>query len=71
MSTAGGCISLRALAGLRPELVPVVEIVEVLPTVHNPTILELKDNAAARVQLLAIPLRDVVMNTHYEAIIAC
>src|SRR5204862_4485496 len=43
-----------APAGLRPELVPSVEIVKVLPTVSNPAVLELEDDAVANIQVLAV-----------------
>ena len=56
-------------AGLRPELVPSVEVVKVFPTVDNPALLELEDDAAANVQVLAIPLRAVVMNADHPAVI--
>jgi hypothetical protein len=47
---------------LRPELVPRVEIVKVLPTVNNPAVLEFKDHAVACNQVLAIPVRDAALN---------
>ena len=64
--------ALRALpapAGLRPELVPSVEVEKVLPTVNNPAVLELEDDAAANIQVLAVPLRAVVMNADHAAVI--
>ena len=43
-------------AGLRPELVPSVEVLKVLPTVGDPAVLELEDDAVANLQLLAVSL---------------
>src|SRR3990172_6896288 len=56
-------------AGLRPELVPSVEVVKVLPTVDNPAVLELEDDAAANIQAIAAPLCAVVMNADHAAVI--
>src|SRR3970040_93452 len=44
---------------LRPELVPVVEVVEVLATGDHAAVLDLEDDAAVGVQLLAVPPRAV------------
>ena len=33
-----------------------------LPTVNNPAVLELEDDAAVNIQMLAVPLRAVVMD---------
>ena len=41
-------------AGLRPELVPGVEVVKVLPTVGNPAVFRLEDDAVANIQVLAV-----------------
>ena len=43
----------RCAAGLRPELVPSVEVVKVLPTFSNPAVLELEGDAAVNIQVLA------------------
>jgi hypothetical protein len=51
-----------APAGLRPELVPSVEVVKVLPTVNNPAVLEFNDDAVANIQMLAIPVRDAALD---------
>ena len=40
-----------------------------LPTVNNPAVLELEDEAAGNIQVLAAPLRAVVMNADHAAII--
>jgi hypothetical protein len=37
----------------------------VLPTVSNPAVLELEDETAFNIQLLAAPLRGVVMNGNH------
>jgi len=58
-------------AGLRPELVPRVEVVKVLPTVSNPAVLELKDDAAINIQALAASLRAVVMSADHAPLIIC
>src|SRR5439155_8602610 len=59
----------RHARGLRPELVPSVEVENVLPTVNNPAVLELEDDAAVNIQMLAVPLRAVVMNTDHAAVV--
>jgi len=41
----------------------------VLPTVNNPAVLELEDDAAANIQVLAVPLRAVVMNADHAAVV--
>jgi hypothetical protein len=43
--------------------------VKVFPTVNNPAVLELEDDAAANIQLLAAPLRAVVMNADHAAVV--
>jgi hypothetical protein len=45
-----------ALGGLRPEFVPGVEVVKVLPTLGYPAILELEDDATVNFQVLAVSL---------------
>ena len=40
-----------------------------LPTVNNPAVLELEDDAAANIQVLAVPLRAVVMNADHAAVV--
>ena len=42
-----------------------------LPTVRNPAVLELEDDAAVNIQLLAVSLRSVVMNADHAAVIIC
>jgi hypothetical protein len=48
-----------------------VEVVKVLPTVSDPAILDLEDEATVNVQALAVSLRAVVMNADHAAIIIC
>src|SRR3989442_13712895 len=61
---------LRA-TGLRPELVPSVEVVKVLPTVSNPAVLELEDNAVANIQVLAVSLRSAALDADHAVVIIC
>jgi hypothetical protein len=56
-------------AGLRPELVPSSEVVKVLSTAQALSILELENEAAINVQLLAVSLRCVVMNADDAAVV--
>ena len=57
-------------AMLRPELLPGVEVVEVLPAVGYPAILYFEDEAAGDIQPLAVPRRAVVMNADHAAIVS-
>src|SRR5919198_3466273 len=57
------------LSGLRPELVPGVEVVDVLAAVHDPAVLELEDDTAVDVQVLAVALGDVVMDADHAAVL--
>jgi hypothetical protein len=41
----------------------------VLPTVGNPAVLDLEDDPAANVQVLAVPLSAVVTNANHAAVI--
>ena len=56
---------------LRPELVPGVEIGEVLPTVDAPAVLELEDDAAVNIQALAGSRPAVVMHGDHAALVIC
>src|SRR5439155_5983289 len=58
-----------APAGLRPELVPSVEVVKVLPAVGNPAVLELEDDAVADIQVLAVPLRGAALDADHAALV--
>src|SRR5207245_2374874 len=60
-----------APTGLRPELVPGVEVVKVLPTVSYPAVLELEDNAVANIQALAVSLRGAPLDADHAVIIIC
>src|SRR3990172_1316917 len=58
-------------AGLRPELVPIVEVEKVLPTASTPAVLELEDDAAVGIQALAYSLPAVVMKADHAPAIIC
>src|SRR5437899_722573 len=60
-----------APAGLGPELVPSVEVVKVLPTVNNPAVLELEDNAVAHIQVLAVSLGGAALHADHSVLIIC
>src|SRR5437764_639739 len=60
-----------APAGLRPELVPSVEVVKVLPTVNDPAVLELEDNAVGHVQVLAVAIPGAVLEADHVAVVIC
>src|SRR5437660_3986629 len=60
-----------APAGLGPELVPSVEVVKVLPTVNNPAVLELEDNAVAHIQVLAVSVGGAALHTDHSVLIIC
>src|SRR5205085_409705 len=51
-----------ARAGLRPELVPRVEVLEMLPPVGDPTVCELEDDAVGDVEMPAVPVRGAPMD---------
>src|SRR5436190_23271429 len=52
-----------APAGLGPELVPGVEVLEVLPTVSHLAVLELEDDAVGNIEVLAASVRGAAMDT--------
>jgi hypothetical protein len=60
-----------ASAGLGPELVPSVEVVKVLPTVSNPAVLELEDDAVANIQMLAVSLRAAALDADHAVLVIC
>src|SRR5947209_13062811 len=60
-----------APAVLRPELVPGVEVVKVLPTVNNPTVLELEDDRVANVQVLAVSVRGAALDADHVIVVVC
>src|SRR5436190_8515700 len=57
--------------GLRPELVPSVEVVKVLPAVSNPAVLELEDNAVTNIQVLAVSLRGAALDGDHAVVVIC
>src|SRR4051794_1008072 len=58
-----------APAGLRPEIVPSVEVVKVLPTVNYPAVLELEDDAVANIQMLAASIAGAALDPDHAAVI--
>lgn len=69
---AGGALKapseLLPAAGLRPEVVPRVEVTKVLPAIRHTTVLELQDQAAVNLQVLAASLSAVAMKGQHAAI---
>src|SRR5436305_14071666 len=63
---------LRDLAGappgLRPELVPRVEVLKVLPTVSHPAVLELEDDAVGNIQVLAGSVRGAALDADHARV---
>jgi integrase-like protein len=49
-------------AGLGPELVPCVEVLEVLPAVSHLAVLDLEDDAAGNVEVLAVSVRGAALS---------
>ena len=62
---------LSAALWLRPEFVPSVEVVKVLPTVGNPAVLELEENTVANIQVLAVSLRGAALDADHAVVIIC
>src|SRR5436853_3425187 len=60
-----------APAGLRPELVPGVEVLEVLPTVSHLAVLEFEDDAVGNVEVLAVSVRGAALDADDTAITIC
>src|SRR5438067_12976369 len=58
-------------AGLCPELVPCVEVLEVLPTVNDPAVLELDDDAVVNVQVLAGSVCSAALNANHTGFPHC
>jgi hypothetical protein len=56
-------------AGLRPELIPGVEVVIVLPTLGHTAVLELEDQTHVNVQVLAVSLRAVALKADHPLVI--
>src|SRR5436190_16250216 len=63
---------LRDLAGappgLRPELVPGIEVLKVLPAVSHLAILELEDDAVGNVEVLAVSVRGAALHTDHAVL---
>src|SRR5438105_13894939 len=60
-----------APAGLGPELVPGVEVLEVLPTVSHLAVLELEDDAVGDIEMLAVPVRGAALDADHAVITIC
>src|SRR5207248_1581440 len=60
-----------APAGLGPELVPGVEVLEVLPTVSHLAVLELEDDAVGNVEVLAVSVRSAALDADDTAMTIC
>src|SRR5438045_324784 len=60
-----------AAAGLGPELVPGVEVLEVLPTVSHLAVLELEDDAVGNIEVLAASVRGAALDTDDAVITIC
>src|SRR3954463_2271607 len=56
-----------AVRGLGPELVPGVEVFEVLAAVGDPAVLELEDDAVVDVQVLAVPVPAAALDADHAA----
>src|SRR4051794_22974572 len=59
----------RGACRLRPELVPRVQVVEVLAAVDDPPIRHLEDDAGVEVELLAVARADVVLDADHAAVL--
>src|SRR3954467_11476560 len=51
-----------APAGLGPELVPGVEVLEVLPTISHLAVLQLEDDAVGNIEVLAVSVRGAALD---------
>src|SRR3954469_15768122 len=54
--------------GLGPELVPGVEVLEVLPAVGHPAVFELEDDAVGDIQVLAVSVRGAALDADYAGV---
>src|SRR5947209_9943215 len=65
--------SSRAFApvGLGPELVPGVEVLEVLPTISHLAVLELEDDAVGNIEVLAVSVRGAALDADDAVITIC
>src|SRR3954453_16759930 len=57
-----------APAGLRPELVPRVEVLKVLPTVSDLAVLELEDDAVGNIEGLAVSFSGAALAACHAAL---
>src|SRR5205085_10537090 len=60
-----------APAGLGPELVPGVEVLEVLPTVSHLAVLELEDDAVVNIEVLAVSVRGAALDADDAVVTIC
>src|SRR5437764_4686137 len=60
-----------APAGLGPELVPGVEVLEVLPTISHLAVLELEDDAVGNIEVLALSVRGAALDADHAVIAIC
>src|SRR4029079_8803021 len=58
-------------AGLGPELVPRVKVLEVFSTVGHPAILELEDDAVGNIQVLAVSVRGAALDADHAVLAVC
>src|SRR5205085_1530805 len=60
-----------APAGLGPELVPGVEVLEVLATVSHLAVLEFEDDAVGNIEVLAVSVRGAALDADHAVITIC
>src|SRR4051794_41170775 len=60
-----------APTGLGPELVPGIEVLEVLPTVSHLAVLELEDDAVGNIEVLAVSVRGAALDADDAVITIC
>src|SRR4051794_32792114 len=54
--------------GLRPELIPGVEVLKVLPAVSHPAILQLEDDAVGNIEVLAVSGRGAALHADHAVV---
>src|SRR5207248_10621730 len=57
--------------GLGPELIPGVEVLEMLPTVSDPAVPELEDDAVGNIEMLAVSVRGAALDADHAVITIC
>src|SRR5205809_6446084 len=57
--------------GLGPELVPGVEVLEVLPTVSHLAVLELEDDAVGNIEVLPVSVRGAALDADDAVVTIC